>query len=126
MVPFEACVGSFARLLAELLIDWLELLLVVDSGAELAGSLETLCVDDIDAAELLIGFEDAGVVDPPPPPPPHAVNTNATLKHAAPLANWIELFIRTPSLLSFWDGGLLTNVTGYLLKYTDANCFQIV
>ncbi|HCS64559.1 MAG TPA: hypothetical protein DIW64_11060 [Cellvibrio sp.] len=97
----------------------LDELLALDGAIELGATLE--------AGVLTAGFDVVGVGDPPPPPPPpQAVNNNVVPRQIVPIKKLVELFIVSPSFLSFWIRGLLTNVTGYFGQYTDAKCFQIV
>jgi hypothetical protein len=90
------CLPSTVHLASAARLDddtWDELLDAIELGARLeAGALDA-------------GLDAAGV-DDPPPPPPQAVNTKVIPRQIAPVANLVELFIRTPSLLSFWIMGL--------------------
>lgn len=70
-----------------------------DIWDELLGAIELDAT--LDAGVLTVGFDVVGVGDPPPPPPPpQAVKRNAV--QIAPIKKLAELFIVSPSLLSFW------------------------
>lgn len=82
-------------------------------------------MDELERIGVLPAFDEAGVFDPPPPPP-QALNTIVTARQIAPRTYLVEVFIGTPSLLSFLIMRLLSDVTGYGGQYTVDKYFQIV